>query len=72
MRLYVAYNCMYVLGMLLAMQIRFVGFQHVQSGEHMAAMGVFFLIQVLIFLFLICSLLCQLHYLVFDYTKLQF
>ncbi|KAK4479248.1 hypothetical protein RD792_014759 [Penstemon davidsonii] len=25
--------------------IRFVGFQHVQSGEHMAAMGVFFLMQ---------------------------
>lgn len=46
MRLYVAYNCMYILGMLLAMQIRFVGFQHVQSGEHMAAMGVFFLMQV--------------------------
>jgi dolichyl-diphosphooligosaccharide--protein glycosyltransferase len=46
MRLYVAYNSMYVLGMLLAMQIRFVGFQHVQSGEHMAAMGVFFLMQV--------------------------
>ncbi|XP_020581762.1 LOW QUALITY PROTEIN: dolichyl-diphosphooligosaccharide--protein glycosyltransferase subunit STT3B [Phalaenopsis equestris] len=50
MRLYVAYNCMYVLGMLLAMQIRFVGFQHVQSGEHMAAMGVFFLLQVFYFL----------------------
>ncbi|KAK3032767.1 hypothetical protein RJ639_035712 [Escallonia herrerae] len=50
MRLYVAYNCMYVLGMLLAMQIRFVGFQHVQSGEHMAAMGVFFLMQVFYFL----------------------
>ncbi|CAL5186881.1 unnamed protein product [Lathyrus oleraceus] len=45
LRLYVAYNCMYVLGMLLAMQIRFVGFQHVQSGEHMASMGVFFLLQ---------------------------
>eukprot|EP00250_Pteridium_aquilinum_P014677 c22137_g2_i1 orf=275-2479(+) len=45
-RLYVAYNTMYILGMLLAMQIRFVGFQHVQSGEHMAAMGVFFLSQV--------------------------
>ncbi|XP_021729753.1 dolichyl-diphosphooligosaccharide--protein glycosyltransferase subunit STT3B [Chenopodium quinoa] len=50
MRLYIAYNCMYVVGMLLAMQIRFVGFQHVQSGEHMAAMGVFFLIQVFYFL----------------------
>ncbi|XP_062158118.1 dolichyl-diphosphooligosaccharide--protein glycosyltransferase subunit STT3B [Alnus glutinosa] len=50
MRLYVAYNCMYILGMLLAMQIRFVGFQHVQSGEHMGAMGVFFLMQVFFFL----------------------
>ncbi|EPS67017.1 hypothetical protein M569_07758, partial [Genlisea aurea] len=50
MRLYVAYNCMYVLGVLLAMQIRFVGFQHVQSGEHMAAMGTFFLMQVFYFL----------------------
>ncbi|KAK1404513.1 Dolichyl-diphosphooligosaccharide--protein glycotransferase [Heracleum sosnowskyi] len=50
MRLYVAYNSMYILGMLLAMQIRFVGFQHVQSGEHMAAMGVFFLMQVFYFL----------------------
>ncbi|XP_047337512.1 dolichyl-diphosphooligosaccharide--protein glycosyltransferase subunit STT3B [Impatiens glandulifera] len=50
MRLYVAYNSMYILGMLMAMQIRFVGFQHVQSGEHMAAMGVFFLLQVFFFL----------------------
>uniref|UniRef100_A0A0D6R1I2 dolichyl-diphosphooligosaccharide--protein glycotransferase n=1 Tax=Araucaria cunninghamii TaxID=56994 RepID=A0A0D6R1I2_ARACU len=49
LRLYIAYNCMYILGMLLAMQIRFVGFQHVQSGEHMAAMGVFFLMQVFYF-----------------------
>ncbi|KAJ0104922.1 hypothetical protein Patl1_19322 [Pistacia atlantica] len=30
----------------LASGIWFVGFQHVQSGEHMAAMGVFFLMQV--------------------------
>lgn len=55
MRLYVAYNCMYVVGMLLAMQIRFVGFQHVQSGEHMGAMGVFFLIQVSFLVFLILT-----------------
>lgn len=46
LRLYVAYNTLYILGMLLAMQIRFVGFQHVQSGEHMAALGVFLLLQV--------------------------
>eukprot|EP00898_Chlorokybus_atmophyticus_P005715 jgi/Chlat1/6144/Chrsp41S05700 len=46
MRLYIAYSTVYILGTLLAMQIRFVGFQHVQSGEHMAAMGVFALLQV--------------------------
>lgn len=57
MRLYVAYNCMYVLGMMLAMQIRFVGFQHVQSGEHMAAMGVFFLMQVFYFLYWVKDML---------------
>ncbi|KAK8681318.1 hypothetical protein V6N13_053722 [Hibiscus sabdariffa] len=36
----------YIPGMLLAMQIRFVGFQQVQSGEHIFAMGVFFLVAV--------------------------
>eukprot|EP00271_Cylindrocystis_brebissonii_P003388 TRINITY_DN142_c0_g2_i1.p1 TRINITY_DN142_c0_g2~~TRINITY_DN142_c0_g2_i1.p1 ORF type:complete len:739 (+),score=134.60 TRINITY_DN142_c0_g2_i1:319-2535(+) len=49
-RLYVAYNAFYILGLLLAMQIRFIGFQHVQSGEHMGALGVFFLIQVFFFI----------------------
>lgn len=52
LRLYIAYNTVYIIGMLLAMQIRFVGYQHVQSGEHMAAMGVFFLMQVKILCFL--------------------
>ncbi|GBG67744.1 hypothetical protein CBR_g872 [Chara braunii] len=56
-RLYVAYSTLYILGTLLAMQIRFVGFQHVQSGEHMAAMGVFFLLQVFFFVQWIKSLL---------------
>ncbi|CAB4283312.1 unnamed protein product [Prunus armeniaca] len=46
MRLYVAYNCTYIFGMLLALQLRFVEFQHVQSGEHMVAMGLFFFMQV--------------------------
>eukprot|EP00897_Mesotaenium_endlicherianum_P006913 jgi/Mesen1/624/ME000108S10787 len=48
-RLYVAYNTFYLLGMLLAMQIRFIGFQHIQSGEHMGALGVFLLLQVFFF-----------------------
>jgi dolichyl-diphosphooligosaccharide--protein glycosyltransferase len=46
-RLYIAYNTVYILGTLLAMQVRFVGFQHVQSGEHMAALGVFLFLQVM-------------------------
>jgi len=44
-RLYVAYCTVYVLGTLLSMQITFVGFQPVQSSEHMAALGVFGLLQ---------------------------
>eukprot|EP01099_Mayorella_cantabrigiensis_P000160 TRINITY_DN1069_c0_g2_i1.p1 TRINITY_DN1069_c0_g2~~TRINITY_DN1069_c0_g2_i1.p1 ORF type:complete len:695 (-),score=142.47 TRINITY_DN1069_c0_g2_i1:187-2271(-) len=45
-RLYVAYNTLYILGTLLSMQVTFVGFQPVQSSEHMAALGVFGLMQI--------------------------
>ncbi|CDW54120.1 Argonaute 1 isoform B [Trichuris trichiura] len=44
-RIYVAYSVVYCLGTLLSMQIPFVGFQPVQSSEHMAALGVFGLVQ---------------------------
>lgn len=44
-RIYVAYSTVYCLGTLLSMQISFVGFQPVQSSEHMAALGVFGLCQ---------------------------
>lgn len=44
-RVYVAYSTLYCLGTLLSMQISFVGFQPVQSSEHMAALGVFGLCQ---------------------------
>lgn len=40
-RLYVAYNTFYVLGTLLSMQIRFVGFNAVQTFEHLGAFGTF-------------------------------
>lgn len=40
-RLYVAYNTFYILGSLLSMQIRFVGFNAVQSSEHLGAFGTF-------------------------------
>jgi len=45
-RIYVAYTSVYCLGTILSMQISFVGFQPVQSSEHMAALGVFGLCQV--------------------------
>lgn len=40
-RLYVAYSTFYVLGTLLSMQIRFVGFNAVQTSEHLGAFGTF-------------------------------
>lgn len=49
-RLYVAYCTVYTLGTLLSMQINFVGFQPVQSSEHMAALGVFGLLQLYCFI----------------------
>ena len=44
-RVYVAYSTFYILGVLLSMQITFVGFQPAQSSEHMLALGTFGLIQ---------------------------
>jgi len=40
-RLYVAYCTMYALGTLGSMEIPFIGFQPVQTSEHMAALGFF-------------------------------
>ena len=45
-RIYVAYSTVYSLGTLLSMQISFVGFQPVQTSEHMLALGVFGLCQI--------------------------
>uniref|UniRef100_T1J0C4 dolichyl-diphosphooligosaccharide--protein glycotransferase n=1 Tax=Strigamia maritima TaxID=126957 RepID=T1J0C4_STRMM len=45
-RIYVAYTTFFILGLLLSMQIPFVGFQPVRTSEHMASAGVFVLIQV--------------------------
>mmetsp|Transcript_1944 Transcript_1944/g.6984 ORF Transcript_1944/g.6984 Transcript_1944/m.6984 type:complete len:715 (+) Transcript_1944:92-2236(+) len=44
-RVYVAYSSFYVMATLMSMQIHFVGFQPVQSAEHMAAFGTFGLLQ---------------------------
>jgi dolichyl-diphosphooligosaccharide--protein glycosyltransferase len=46
-RLYSAYCSFYILGTLLSMQISFVGFQPVYSSEHLIAMGVFGMLQLI-------------------------
>src|SRR5699024_9334491 len=43
-RVFVAYNTFFILGLLLSMQIPFVGFQPVRTSELMASAGVFALI----------------------------
>lgn len=45
-KVYISYTTFYTLGQLMAMQIPFVGFQPVKTSEHMAAAGVFGLLQV--------------------------
>lgn len=44
-RLYIAYTTWYSLGTLASMQIPFVGFLPIRSNDHMAALGVFGLLQ---------------------------
>ncbi|KAJ8926772.1 hypothetical protein NQ314_020822 [Rhamnusium bicolor] len=48
-RIYIAYSTLYCVGTILSMQISFVGFQPVQSSEHMLALGVFGLCQIVAF-----------------------
>jgi len=48
-RLYVSYTSWYALGTLASMQIPFVGFLPVKSSDHMAALGVFGLLQLVAF-----------------------
>ncbi|XP_018576446.1 dolichyl-diphosphooligosaccharide--protein glycosyltransferase subunit STT3A [Anoplophora glabripennis] len=58
-RIYVAYSTLYCVGTILSMQISFVGFQPVQSSEHMLALGVFGLCQIIAFVDYICSKLSK-------------
>ncbi|CAK9435464.1 uncharacterized protein LODBEIA_P01910 [Lodderomyces beijingensis] len=48
-KLYAAYSTWYALGTLASMQIPFVGFLPIRSNDHMAALGVFGLIQLVAF-----------------------
>ena len=54
-RLYVAYSSWYAIGTLASMQVPFVGFQPVRTSEHMAALGVFGLLQIVAFSALVRS-----------------
>ncbi|KAJ1528650.1 hypothetical protein ONE63_007045 [Megalurothrips usitatus] len=48
-RIYSAYSTLYCVGTLLSMQVSFVGFQPIQTSEHMLALGVFGLCQIFAF-----------------------
>lgn len=61
-RIYVAYSTVYCLGTILSMQISFVGFQPVQSSEHMAALGVFGLVQLHAFINYVRSKMSAEHF----------
>ncbi|KAJ8087186.1 oligosaccharyl transferase stt3 subunit [Marasmius tenuissimus] len=54
-RLYVGYCSWYAIGTLASMQVPFVGFQPVRTSEHMGALGVFGLLQLVAFAQLIRS-----------------
>ncbi|KAL5510340.1 hypothetical protein EMCRGX_G005869 [Ephydatia muelleri] len=49
-RIYVAYSTFYLLGLIMSMQVPFVGFQPIRTSEHMAAAGVFVLLNAAMFL----------------------
>ncbi|KNC97433.1 dolichyl-diphosphooligosaccharide--protein glycosyltransferase subunit STT3 [Spizellomyces punctatus DAOM BR117] len=48
-RLYVSYSTFYIIGTISSMIIPFVGFQPTRTSEHMAALGIFGLLQIMAF-----------------------
>jgi dolichyl-diphosphooligosaccharide--protein glycosyltransferase len=54
-RIYIAYSFYYAIGTLLSMQVPFVGFQPIRTSEHMSALGVFGLLQLIAFVDLLRS-----------------
>lgn len=54
-RLYVAYSSFYAIGTLASMQVPFVGFLPLLTSEHMSALGVFGLLQIVAFTYLVKS-----------------
>ncbi|CAH3023730.1 unnamed protein product [Porites evermanni] len=54
-KIYVAYTTFFIMGLLMSMQVPFVGFQPIRTSEHMAAAGTFALLQAYGFLVYIRS-----------------
>ena len=52
-RIYVAYSTYYAIGTLASMNVPFVGFQPIRTSEHMSALGVFGLLQLVAFVQLV-------------------
>ena len=46
-RIFIAYTTFFLLGLLLSMQVPFVGFQPIRTSEHMAAAGIILLLSIL-------------------------
>lgn len=61
-RIYIAYSTLYCVGTILSMQISFVGFQPIQSSEHMLALGVFGLCQIVAFVDYLRSRMSKEHF----------
>ncbi|KAJ8325874.1 oligosaccharyl transferase stt3 subunit [Batrachochytrium dendrobatidis] len=61
-RIYISYSTFYVIGTLSSMQIPFVGFQPTFTSEHMAALGIFGLVQIMAFIELLKSHLSETHF----------
>ncbi|PAA66815.1 hypothetical protein BOX15_Mlig008489g2 [Macrostomum lignano] len=71
-KIYVAYSTFYCLGTVLSMQISFVGFQPVQTSEHMGALGVFGLCQIYSFVEYVRSKLTKENFTALFRTILMF
>lgn len=55
-KLYLSYSSWYVIGTVASMQVPFVGFLPIRTSEHMAALGVFGLLQLIAFVEVVRSL----------------
>ena len=64
-RLYVSYSTFFTLGLILSMQIPFVGFQPVRTSEHMASAGMFVVVQAYAFMKYIQSKLTKAQFKVY-------